>query len=353
MQKSVRQILEETLSKIAEENTSVELGERGTYVGASDVPYCLLKTVLNKTYGQGDFSVEQQLIFRRGHLLERILFDSLIKHDDYIDLDILYKDIKKNNDIFPYDKFNDTVLDLIKKENKNAFLNNYEVRHPDNKNILSHNDFTIWDNDGINIVEMKTSDVKWGPHDGWILQNIFQQGLVRLNHPNENVYGEIFIFDVKKGEVGEFKVDFDQNIFDGLVEKANKILNYMNDFNAGNLDLSTIDVEPSFLCSFCAHKGICKVYQENNDYIPNDLNTLISDYISVSDQISILKKKQDTLKDNISQYGSFSMLTPDGKKVENKLIMANSPDTKIMIAENPELAEKYKVEKKYWKLTIK
>ena len=74
----IKKIIETCLPQIASEKGFADLGNRSEYIGASDVGQCPRKTIMGKLFPQ-PITIEQQIVFERGHLAENIVHESLIQ----------------------------------------------------------------------------------------------------------------------------------------------------------------------------------------------------------------------------------------------------------------------------------
>jgi CRISPR-associated exonuclease Cas4 len=315
----IKKIIETCLPQIAAAKAKADLGDRSSYIGASDVGQCPRKTVMSKLFPQ-PISLEQQIVFERGHLAENIIHESLIRHcEDYIE--------------------------------KKTIVSQCEVAYPGEKNIKAHIDFVLWntDNKTKTVIEVKTATMVSEPYayDSWISQCIFQQGLLMLENPEIQVDGYVLCLDLKTGKMAEFKVEYDDEVFQNLIKRAEYLLDLLNQ---KEIDFSAIPQKESVLCGYCAFQADCPAYQDKGE-IPDDLQGLIKSYFQINVMKKDLNKQLDVLKEQITAYGLFKA-NIDGIKASYAVSTMMSLDIKALKQNEPTLAEMYSSEKEYARLTI-
>ena len=77
----IKKIIETALPALAAEKGKADLGDRAKYIGASDIGQCPRKAIMGKLFPQ-PISLEQQIVFERGHLAENIVHESLLEYCD-------------------------------------------------------------------------------------------------------------------------------------------------------------------------------------------------------------------------------------------------------------------------------
>ncbi|MHB1702789.1 MAG: hypothetical protein ACYCS0_01030 [bacterium] len=312
----IKKIIETCLPQIAAEKGKADLGDRSSYIGASDIGQCPRKTIMSKLFPQG-VTLEQQIVFERGHLAENIIHESLIRYaQDYIE---------------------------------NVVTSQCEVAYPGDENIKAHIDFVLWNTDKKTktVIEVKTATMVSEPYDSWISQCIFQQGLLMLENPGIQVDGYVLVIDLKTGNIEEFKIEYDDFIFKNLVERAEYLLDLLNQ---KDIDFAAIPTKESILCGYCAFQADCPAYQDKGD-IPEDLQGLIKEYFKINVNKKGLDKQIEALKEQITAYGPFRA-NIDGIKASYTVSQMMSLDIKALKQNEPELAEMYSSEKEYARLTI-
>ena len=311
----IKKIIEDCLPQIANEKGFADLGNRSEYIGASDIGQCPRKTIMGKLFPQ-PITIEQQIVFERGHLAENIVHESLIQY----------------------------CLPAPQDRKVSAQV---EVCYPNNRNVRAHIDFVLEDHGVKTVIENKTATIVSEPYDSWVEQCIFQQGLLMLENPDSRVNGYVLCLDLKSGKIAEFKVEYDEFIFKNLIERAEYLLDLLN---TQEIDFDAIPTKESVLCGYCPFQADCSAYQDKGD-IPNDLQTLIKEYFKVNANKKELDKQVDALKEQITAYGPFKAVI-DGIKASYTVSTMMSLDVKALKANEPELAEMYSTPKEFARLTI-
>ena len=310
----IKQIIEKYLPIVSSEETLADLGDRGDYIGASDVTGCPRKVVLNKLISK-KHDTKQIIVFQRGHIGEQIVKKPAIKAKDQ-------KEISK-------------------------LIYQYEVSIMGGS-IKAHPDFIIQKNDGsFVVVECKTSDVVEQPRESWVLQNIFQMGLLLRKNPDYEgkISGEVIALDLKTGNYEEYDVKFNPEIFDGLIKKAQYLLDCVNN---PEIDPDTIETEVSALCGYCDHRQDCPAYLASKNELPDDLKIIIKEYSELDGISKDIEKRKNSLKETITSFGDFKTVF-DGIKAQVSTAVRTSIDTYALKSNYPEIAEAYKKETAYAK----
>ena len=260
---------------------SSHLGDRSQYIGASDVVGCGRKAALKRlSPATSPIKISSQMVMALGHAIE----------------DLLAK-------VF-------TAGGL-------SFDREVEMIHPEYPWLKCHEDFRFISNGGRrhHITEVK-STVGLPPVDGWdpkksswTAQNLFQQGLHRLNLPEINVTGEVLAFDRASGELAQYPVEFDQNVFDVLVEKAKGI------WAAVKGEGPIPGPEPGLLCGFCDYQSECPAHQRSREELPEEISEIARLFAHHKRNHAMLGGVVDGLKEMLMDYAGGRRLkgvTPDG-----------------------------------------
>ena len=310
----IKALIEKHLPEIAAIKGNADLGDRSEYIGASDVGQCPRKTIMGKLFPQS-CSIEQTIVFERGHLAENIVFESLIEH--------------------------------CESDQSKSVVAQYEIAYPGNRNIKAHIDFVLNSPELRTVVEVKTATMVSEPYDSWVEQCIFQQGLLMLENPEIPVKGYVLCIDLKTGKIAEFEVEYDETIFQNLMERAEYLLGLLEQ---RDLDLNSIPLKQSVLCGYCSFQTDCPVYSEKGN-IPDDLKELIRKYYAINIKKKETDKEIETLKEVITSYGPFKAVV-DGIKANYTVSTLMSLDIKALKANEPDLAEMYSTPKEFARLTI-
>ena len=320
----IKKIIETTLPALAAEKGSADLGDRSKYIGASDVGQCPRKAIMGKLFPQ-PISLEQQIVFERGHLAENIVHESLLEYCD--------------------------------GDDTKSVLSQYEVAYSSNKNIKAHIDFVLNEGNKQTVVEVKTATMVNTPYDSWINQCIFQQGLLALQNPEAEIDGFVLVIDLKTGNIGEFKVKFDEVVFNDLLNKAIWLLQQLS---ASDIDYDNLPLKPSVLCGYCGFQEGCPYYDDKSN-ISDDLRGFILEYAQINGQIKELDKSLGQLEETIKSHGEFrTTIEVKGEGDKPSFIKASFGISKMttlniqsLKQNEPELYAMYSQEKEVARLVIK
>jgi CRISPR-associated exonuclease Cas4 len=234
---SFAQYFSEKLAENAEKQTLKELGDRSKYIGASDVGDCLRKSYLGKV-SNVKRSVDNLIVFQRGHVAEKIVADVL--------------------EGLPYEAQYEVTGEL------------------DGFPIKAHIDFTLISHKQkrITIIECKSvSQPIDDPYDSWVTQTVMQMGLLKTYYPDYEIEGIVFAIDLNSGWIRAFDKE------DGIVYSDDKFKEGLA--RAGTLIKSLKEgVEPEgeeqLFCSKCAFKSGCPALQRGEVInFPEDLKILV------------------------------------------------------------------------------
>jgi len=294
------EIIRETMPVLAKKRTASELGDRATYIGASDVGgACIRKAVLSKLEPV-DHDLSTLIKFERGHLTEIILTAC-------------------------FDEFK-----------KYKYVSQKEVIHPQNPKLKCHIDFMFHNKNlsKILVVECKSvSAIPDEPYDSWVSQVQFQMGLLKLNYPDSVIKGSIIAIDLNTGKIAEFSGYKPNDIlFATLLQRAGKIQAYVETEDTRNLPVSD-----SLLCGFCSYKTDCSLFS-GSDPIPDDLKATIGRYKKIQEKQKELKKQIDAIKADILPFtGNDYHAKWDGNKISVSIVKARKADTKALKSEYPDV----------------
>ena len=241
------------LDTLSEESVK-SLGDRSLYIGSSDIGSCPRRVFLTKTQPNAH-SIEQGIVFQRGHLAEKI--------------------VKKG------------LMGLNFKEQ-------FEVQ--DQSGFLkSHIDFLIENEDSINIVECKSiqSPIE-NPYDSWILQVQFQLFLLeKCLGDKKPLKAFIFAVNVNTGFNKIFEIEKNPLLQNMALEKARILYKALK-----------TGVEPEAeeqYCSSCAYKNSCPLMQKgvSNDIAPAEMLKLGEQVVLLQKEIKPLEVKLKAWKEKL------------------------------------------------------
>lgn len=302
-------ILRSELPRISAEETLADLGNRGDYIGASDIASCPRKVVMSKLIKK-EHDLEQLIVFQRGHLAEGIVKKSLLKWKE-------------------------------EKPDKRGVVTQYEVKALNGK-VRAHLDFLIKDDDRkITVIEVKSASMVEQPYESWLNQCNFQIGLVKQSPKTAGlpISGEVLAIDLKKGAVNEFPIEFSPEIFTAQMEKAEYLIREVETAKKTG-SIESINTEPSALCGFCDHRHDCPSYNKSEE-IPEDLKELLRQYAQVNAVSKDIENNLSLLKEEITGYGRPFKVSFDGIRASYSISSFESLDIKKLKEELPEIAAEY------------
>ena len=285
----------------------LELGDRRSYIGASDVGNCHRKVVLSKTVPE-IHDINTLIRFERGNLVETII-EKALEHAGV------------------------------------EFISQLEVKHPEQP-FTAHLDFTFVRDDGIAVLEAKSvSHIPEEPYPSWVSQLYFQMGLVELTH-HLPVRGGILAVDLNSGDFKLFN-GYTHNpvLFEGLLKKAEKIW-------ASLKDGTPVTTEKSLLCLYCPYRESCPEY--STDGLPDlPIEEQVMDYQAAKAQEKEIKsdvsRSRKELELAVQPYG-------EAKAGDYHLKLSTSTRTgfnsKAFKEEYPELAKEYVKTSSFTRLTV-
>lgn len=259
------------LTRVLDSETKKTLGDRNTYIGASDIGGCPYKTVMSKR-NPPVHSLKQQIIFQRGHLAENL--------------------VSKMLDGLPVvDQFE--ILGEI-----------------DDAQLKAHLDKLIKSKDWCVIIEVKTTSAPVeSPYESWVMQVQLQMGMM-LEECNHDVEAYILAIDLNSGWLKTFKIEFNDALFEVCLTKAKHIKDAM----AGRC-------EPKALiqnyCGSCPFKMQCPKQGQFAEELPHDLK-LDLDFIKRSKEMA----KESKLRENRVKKYLIEMGIESGKDEDTQTVVS-------------------------------
>ncbi len=215
-----------SLRKLAEQHTMQTLGDRGGYLGASDIGYCPRKIILDKIH-PACHDLATLLRFQRGHMAEEIIARAFTAAG--------------------YDNFERQV----------------EIVLADDIPLRAHLDFVFTSQSHRikSVLEIKsTSRIPDGAYGSWESQLYLQMGGLARQHPEYTVRGAILVLDLAHGDVGFFNgYEPEETIYRGLIERAGTIWSQYQAMLQGVEPEMKTEVTP--LCGYCGHIATCPRFE--------------------------------------------------------------------------------------------
>ena len=290
-----------------------ELGDRSTYVGASDLG-CERKGCLEKLAPSGK-SFETLVRFKRGDLVESIVKEAL--------------------------------------ENCNiSHVSQLESIHPQKPHLRAHLDFTFTGRNEIGVLECKSvSFIPKEPYDGWEKQIYYQMGLLALNHRNKKIKGAVIALDLQTGDIRIFN-GYKHNplMFRELEASADRIWQSLQNKSPQNLQTNR-----SALCSYCQYRADCPAFFVDDSTVV-DLSPIQEDVERYMDA-KLLEKEGKTLsfqaKARIQRFlGQYRTGKAGETLIEVLERQKETLDSKAFKSAHPDLFEQFKKITPYTVLTV-
>lgn len=234
------------------------LGDRGSYVGSSDVAGCARKAYLQRHFPvQPDVST--LLKFARGHAAE-------------------------------------WLLDRIFQVGGATYDTQVEVCHPDVP-LRVHCDFVFYDKTGMHVVEVKSvSGIPDAPYPNWEDQLHFQLGMLRIQYPKGNIGGSILAVDLNAGHVHQFNgYAFDPVIFQYLFHRALHLLDALN-------DQAEACPSPSHLCGYCQYRNDCPAMSLPKVELPPEVEMLAIKYAELNETKCRAEKEMKMVRQELTDF---------------------------------------------------
>lgn len=290
--------------RIHSQRNSAHLGDRSTYIGASDIGSCPRKVVLSKSKPV-EHDSKTLLKFARGHIAE------------------------------------DLIASIFKAGGL-KFNRQHTAIHPDHPFLLCHIDFLFDTGLRIHIVEVKSTDgIPEVPYSSWVEQLHFQIGLVAKNNPRTEIGGSILAIDLNAGEWREFNgFKPDNLIFNHLVEKGLHIRSSLS----GDQPPST---ETGILCGYCPYRSDCPALGDASAPLPDEVEVLAREYLAANQVKSRSESTLKRLKGEILSFTGTKFLGATDKLTIRAWDVGGSDmvDDKLLKESYPDIYDQVKKEK--------
>jgi len=287
----LKNYIQKVFPKVLKADTTTTLGNRSTYVGASDLS-CLRKAYLSKTIGE-EHDVKQLIVFERGHIAENI--------------------VKKMLYGVPVKEQVEVV-----GEASNGFP------------IKAHIDFVVDFGKELVVVEAKsTSKEVDEPYESWLLQVQLQMGLLAKN-TNKSVRGYVVAINVNTGWHETFEVKPNKVLFNMAMNNANILADAL-------VNKQEPEATEQFYCSKCSFKGNCPAITKGVvEQLPPDVAEVVKKIAALSKVEKEIKSLKSQLKEYFEATGktrvkaddyTVSLVSVKGKKtVDTDLLKQMMPD---------------------------
>lgn len=295
------------LQRVLGLETKETLGDRNTYIGASDIGGCPYKTVMSKR-NPPEISLQQQIIFQRGHLAENLVTK---------------------------------MLDGLNVIDQHEVLGQIGTIP-----LMAHLDKLIKSKDRCVIVEVKTVSAPVDePYEDWVLQVQYQMGLM-LEECDHNVDAYVLAMDLNTGWLKTFKIEFDDALFEHCLKKAEHI----EDAMLGRVEPKCI---VQFYCGTCPFKMSCPKQGQFAEDLPEDVKKDL-EFIKNSK----LMQKESKLRENKVKEYLVNTGVSLGKDTRSNTVVSvreqetSRFDTKQFAIDHPELHKEYLNTSSTYKMTV-
>ena len=295
------------LDKVLNLETKNTLGDRNTYIGASDIGGCPFKTVMSKRQPP-KHDLKQQIIFQRGHLAE----DLVSKMLDGLEVE---------------DQFE--VLGLL-----------------DKIQLKAHLDKLIKLKNRCIIVEVKTTSAPVdAPYESWVLQVQFQMGLM-LEQCDHHVEAYVLAIDLNSGWMKTFHFEFDDDLFEICLSKAQ----HLEDSMKGLCEPKAI---PQFYCGSCPFKMQCPKQGQFAEDLPYEVKMDLEFIKKSKAMAKEAKQREARVKNYLLDMGIEAGKDESSQTVVSvKKQTANRVDINLLKQTYPNIYEEMCYESVSHKMTI-
>ena len=305
--KRLIEYMRKSISAYAKQHTKETLGDRREYIGASDIGGCPFKTVMSKN-NPPDNTLEQELIFFRGHIAEEFVNKGLqgLKVEDQYE-------IISELDGFPLKAHIDKI---VRGKNRDV------------------------------VIEVKsTSAPLYEPYESWILQVTFQMGLIFEKTGNlPDAY--ILALNVNTGWIEEFKIEFDDAIFELCLSKADHLISALR----GECEPKAII---QYYCGTCPFKMQCPKQGKFAEDLPLALQEDL-EFIKASKAMEKeAKRREERVKEYMVNMGIESLRDEATQSVvTNKEIQTTRVNTNKLKSLYPEIYNECVNTSSYYRMNV-
>ncbi len=284
----------------ANRRQTATLGDRGSYIGSSDVAGCARKACLQREYPKQP-DVSTLLKFARGHAAEYML-------DKFFQVGGV-----------PYDT-------------------QVEVVHP-KLPLKCHIDFLFYEPEGLHVIEVKSvSGIPDAAYPQWEDQLHYQMGLLRLQYPKGSITGSVLAVDLNAGQVHQFNgYEFDGPTFNYLYCKGLHLLDVLNGEDEAR-------PSPSMLCGYCSYRSDCPAMMLPKVVLPPEVEMLAGKYVELHSLKSQAEKELKSIRQELlvftglvsfkgrsDNYDLLVSSVASGVTVDGALLKQQYPDVYPMV----------------------
>ena len=299
--------MKKSIEAFAKQHTKDTLGDRSKYIGASDIGGCPYKTVMSKKNPPVN-SLEQELIFFRGHIAEEFVARGL------------------------------EGLHVEEQVEIESELNGFPLK--------AHLDKIVKGKSRDVIVEVKsTSAPMHEPYESWVMQVTFQMGLI-LEKTGKLPDAYVVALDVNSGWIDEFKIEFDDAIFEVCLSKADHIISALR----GECEPKCI---VQYYCGTCPFKMQCPKQGQFAEDLPSALYEDL-EFIKASKVMAKeAKKREDRVKSYMVNMGIEALKSEELQTVvTTREIQTTQIDKNKVKNPYPKVYEKRSNTSSYYRMNV-
>ena len=306
-QKRLLSYIKKSIKEWSAKNTKDTLGDRSQYVGASDIGGCPFKTVMSKKNPPVN-SLEQELIFFRGHIAEEFVSRGL------------------------------SGLRVEEQVEVVSELNGFPLK--------AHLDRFVKGKDRDVIIEVKsTSAPLYEPYESWVLQVTYQIGLI-YEQTGKMPDAYVLALDVNSGWIEEFKIEFDDAIFEICLSKADHIIDALE----GRCEPKAI---VQYYCGSCPFKMQCPKQGKFAEDLPSALYEDLEFIKAFKAMQKEAKKREARIKEYMVNMGIEALKDEaTSSVVTTKEMQSTRVDTKKLKELHPDVYESCAKTSSYYRTTI-
>lgn len=243
--------INEGMQELAQIHTAETLGDRSSYVGASDIGGCMRKATLSKLNDEVH-SLSTLLNFKRGHMTEDIIAEAL-------------------------------------QQAGLRFKRQVEIEPDTDFPFKAHLDFVFESKDVLAVLEVKSvKTIPDAPYASWENQLYTQVGAL-AESTQKQVKGAILAVDLFEGEISLYNgYSPDRQIYEGMIEKGRKLWNVVT---SQQPEQANTEVGP--LCGYCCWIADCPAFDGETVDDP-EFKAAVYELLELKDQYKALGKEIKT-----------------------------------------------------------
>ena len=287
------------LPKALKNTTELELGDRKTYIGSSDIGSCLRKAYLDKTTDI-EYDISTLIRFQRGHVAEGIVEAML------------------------------DGLDVTRQREAKIIHNGFDLK--------AHIDFSLENKNEILVIEAKSVATSVDEaYKSWILQVQYQLHLLKET-ANKEVRGYIIAINLNSGWFKAFEVKYNEAIAKLALENAYTLVSSLQNNEEPQ-------AKEELYCSVCLHKTTCPLILKASSALDcgSDIFKIAKDFVELNSKKKQLEKELEEKKSLIEEYmrnANLNKISLDNSLISlSKDTQSTSFDTKLLKEKEPELYE--------------